>query len=55
MKIALENMKKDGKFRPGYGAKLSDGVNYSLAVFNATYGTNIKAVQIALTAENMIP
>lgn len=55
MKIALENMKKDGKFRPGYGALLSDGVNYSLAVFNATYGTNIKAVQIALTAENMIP
>lgn len=55
MKLALENMKKDGKFRSWYGAKLSDGVNYSLAVFNDTYGSNIKAVQIKLTAENMIP
>ncbi len=54
MKKTLKKMTKDGKFTPGSGAYLEQGVKYALEAFNAYFKTQIKSVKISATIENFI-
>ena len=53
MKKSLDRMAKDGKFKPGFGALLSDGVKYALEDFNAEFRTKYKANRIYLSASSI--
>ena len=44
----LTRLEQDGKFRQGFGGKLSDGVQYATEDFNDLFGTNIKFSAIGL-------
>lgn len=54
MRLTIERMKKDGKFRDGFGAKLSDGVEYALADFNREFRTGYKQNRIYVSASSLV-
>ena len=54
MRKTLARMEKDGKFRKGFGAKLSDGVKYALEDYNKEYKTSLKAVKITVSASSLV-
>lgn len=54
MRATVERMKKDGKFRDGFGAKLSDGVKYALEDFNREFGTKYVSNTIYVSASSLV-
>ena len=54
MRATVERMKKDGKFRDGFGAKLSDGVKYALEDFNREFGTKYVSNLIYVSASSLV-
>lgn len=54
MRATVERMKKDGKFRDGFGAKLSDGVEYALADFNKEFKTKYASNRIFVSASSLV-
>lgn len=54
MRNTLERMENDGKFRKGFGAKLSDGVKYALEDYNREFKTSLKAVRVTVSASSLV-
>lgn len=54
MRKTVDRMRRDGKFRDGFGASLADGVKYALEDFNAAFGTEYVANRIYVSASALL-
>ena len=54
MKNTFDKLRKDSKFTPKVGGKISDGMEYAVRAYNEEYKDNLKFKKVPLTVQNII-